>query len=50
MPAHLILLDMVTRTILGEECISLSPSLCSFLHSPVTSGLLGPNRDEVQRV
>jgi len=42
-PAHLILLDFVTRTILGEKHRSLSSSLCSFLHSPVTSSLLGPN-------
>jgi len=42
-PAHLILLDLITRTILGEQCRSLSSSLCSFLHSPVTSSLLGPN-------
>ena len=42
-PAHLILLDFITRTILGEEYGSLSFSLCSFLHSPVTSSLLGPN-------
>ena len=42
-PAHLILLDFITRTILGEEYISLSSSLCSFLHFPVTSSLLGPN-------
>jgi len=28
---------------LGEEYRSLSSSLCSFLHSPVTSSLLGPN-------
>jgi len=41
--AHLILLDFITRTILGEEYSSLSSSLCSFLHSPVTSSLLGPN-------
>jgi hypothetical protein len=34
-PAHLILLDMITRTILGEEYRSLSSSLCSFLHSPL---------------
>jgi len=34
-PAHLILLDMITRTILGEQYISFSSSLCSFLHSPV---------------
>ena len=38
--AHLILLDLITRTTLGEEYRSLSSSLCSFLHSPVTSSLL----------
>jgi len=42
-PAHLILLDFIARTILGEQYISLSSSLCSFLHSTVTSSLLGPN-------
>ena len=42
-PAHLIFLDFTTRTILGEEYRSLSSSLCSFLHSPVTVCLLGPN-------
>ena len=41
-PAHLILLDFVTRTIFGEQYRSLSYSLCSFLHSPVTSSLLCP--------
>ena len=40
-PAHLILLDFTTRTILGKEYRSLSFSLCNFLHSPVTSSLLG---------
>jgi len=42
-PAHLILLDFITRTILGEEYRSLSSTLCSYIHSLVTSSLLGPN-------
>ena len=42
-PAHLILLDFITRTILDEEYRSLSSSLCNFLHSPVTPSLLPPN-------
>ena len=41
--AHLILLDFITQTILGEENRSLISSLCSFLHSPVTSSFLNPN-------
>jgi len=40
---HLILLDFITRTILGGEYRSLSSSLCSFLHFPVTSTFLGKN-------
>ena len=40
-PAHLILLNLITRTILGEKYRSLSSSLCSFLHSPITSSLSG---------
>ena len=31
------------RTMFGEQYKSLSSSLCSFLHSPVTSSLLDPN-------
>ena len=42
-PAHLILLDFTTRTILGKVYRSLSSSLCNFLHSPATSSFLGPN-------
>jgi len=42
-PAHLIFLDFITRTLLGDGNRSLSSSLCSFLHSPVTSSLLEPN-------
>jgi hypothetical protein len=34
---------LITRTILGEQCGSLSSSLCSFLHSPVIPSLLVPN-------
>ena len=42
-PAHFILLHFITHTILGEEYKSFSSSLCSLLHSPVTSSLLGLN-------
>jgi len=41
-PAHLFLLDLVTRTILDEEYLSFSSLLC-FLHSPVNTSLFGPN-------
>jgi len=33
----------ITQTIFGEQYRSLSSSVCSFLHSPVTSSLLGAN-------
>ena len=42
-PACLIFLYFITRTILGDEYRPLSSPLYSFLHSPVTSSLLGPN-------
>ena len=42
-PTHLILLVFITHTILGEEYRLFSSSLCSFLHSPVTSSILGLN-------
>jgi hypothetical protein len=42
-PAYLNLLDFITRTILSKEYRPFSSSLCNFLHSPVTSSLLGPN-------
>ena len=35
-PAHLILIDFITRTILGDKYRSFSSSLCNLLHSPVT--------------
>ena len=42
-PAQLILLNLITQIIFGEGYRSLSCSLCCFLHSAVTSSLLGPN-------
>ena len=41
-PAHFIL-DLISRTILGEKYISLIYSLRSVRHSPLTSSLLRPN-------
>jgi hypothetical protein len=38
-----ILLDFITRTVVGEEHRSWSSSFCSFLHSPVTLSLLTLN-------
>ena len=43
MPRLPILLDFITRKMLGEEYRSLSSSLYSFLHILVTASLLGPN-------
>jgi hypothetical protein len=42
-PTHLFLVYFITRTVFGEEYKYLSFPLCSLLHSPVTSSLLGPN-------
>ena len=42
-PAHLVLFGLITQIKFGEQYRSSSSSLCSFLHSPVTSSLLGPN-------
>ena len=42
-PAYLILLYFYSWKIFGEEYRRLSSSICSFLNSPVTSSLLGPN-------
>jgi len=41
-PVHLILLDLITWIILGEEHRSFSSSLCSSLLSAVTLNILGP--------
>jgi hypothetical protein len=40
---YLILLNWLTRITFGDAHRSLSYSLCSLLHSPVTLSLLGPN-------
>ena len=42
-PSLLFLLNLFTHTILGEQHQSWSSSLCSFLHPPTTSSLLGPH-------
>jgi len=43
MPCPFILLNLIPQIKFGEEYRSLSSSLCAFLHSPITSSLLGPN-------
>jgi len=43
MPAYLILLDLITRKILGQEYRLFRSSICNLLHYPVTSFLLDPN-------
>ena len=40
---YFILVDLIIRIVFGVEYRSLSSSLCSCLHSPVSSSLLGPN-------
>jgi hypothetical protein len=42
-PAHLTLLDLIIDIILGWEYKLWSSPLCSFLQSPFTSSLFGPN-------
>jgi hypothetical protein len=42
-PTLIILLHLITQITFGGEYRSWSSSLCSLLHSPVTSSLLGPN-------
>ena len=42
-PPNLIVLDFITRTILGKAYRSLSSSLCRFLNSPINSSHLGPH-------
>jgi hypothetical protein len=48
--AHLILLDFITRTILGEGHRSCSSALWGFLHSAVTSSLLRPKFSPQHRI
>jgi len=36
MSAYLIITDLITLPVIGEECKLWSTSLCSLLHSPIT--------------
>jgi len=42
-PTHLIILDLITRTILADKYRTSVTILCSIFHSPATTFLLGPN-------
>jgi len=42
-PTNLIIFNFITQIMFSGDYRSLSSSLCSFLHSPVTSSLSGPN-------
>jgi len=42
-PSILLFSFFIFRKILGEEYLSLNPSLCRFLHPLLTSSYLGPN-------
>jgi hypothetical protein len=42
-PTHIIILDLITQTIFGEEYRSLQSSWCLLQHYPVTLSILCPN-------